>query len=230
MLNYKYHFPTEDIVMTIIQKILDMLKLSDDKQNSGNHKMEQYYKRESLKKEFNLAITYQDIAEYNMNPFDLKQPLISDGNFICIGLDGYNLNIAYAYLKDINNFIKPFSKYWRNTPLPSQITTDCIFDGKLPISHLRLTPYTATKKKSKYPFYLWLQYYGSYGYEYLYRLYFDQNGEIKKCALLFHGNNTERTSYQIQIRNDGTKNYVRRIDKTIYKEPYGTHIIYMYDE
>ena len=216
--------------MTIIQKILDTLKLPEDKANSRNLKMEQYYKRENLKKDINLAIIYQDITEYDMKPFDLKQPLISDGNFVCIELNGENLNKAYTYLRNANNFISPFSQYFENAILPTQITTDYIFDGKLPVSHLRLTPYTSTKKKCKYPFYLWLQYFGDYGYEYLYRLYFGQDGEIKKCDLSFHGKPDERASYQIQVRNDGAQNYVRRIDKTLYKEPYGTHILYIYDE
>lgn len=216
--------------MTIINTILDMLKLPEDKQASNNHKMEQYHKREGQKKEFNLAITFQDIAEYDMKPFDLKQPLISDGHFVCIALNGYNLNKAYEYLADVNNLIKPFSKYYNDAVLPNKITIERILERELPVSHLRLTPYTSTKKMSKYPLCLWLQYYGYYGFEYLYRFYFDQNGEIKKCDLSFCGNASERTSYQIQIRNDGTKNYIRRIDKTLYKEPYGTHILYMYDE
>lgn len=226
--------------MTIIQKILDLFKLPDTSDTvSSVHtvtsytptpKMEQYYKREQIKKENNLNITYQDMVIYDMKPFDLKQPLISDGNFVCIELNDYNLNKAYEYLRYVNNLIKPFSKYYDNAVLPSKITIDYIFQGKLPASYIKLTPYTSTRKKSKYPFHLWLQYYGYYGFEYLYRLYFNQNGEIKKCDLSFNGKASERVSYQIQIRNAGSKNYVRRIDKTLYQEPYGTHTTYMYNE
>lgn len=215
--------------MTIIQKILGMLKLPDDEQNSSNHKMEQYYKRERVKKEINLSITYQDIAEYDMKPFDLKQPLISDGNFVCIALNGYNLDKAYEYLHIANALIKPFYKYFKGVTLPNKIKTDYAYQRNIPVSHLRLTPYTSTKRKCKYTFCLWLQHFDNHGYLYTYILYFNQSGEFKKGDLSFNGEKAT-VSYQIQIRNDGTENYVRRIDKTLYKEPYGTHILYMYDE
>ena len=60
---------------------------------------------------------------------------------------------------------------------------------------------------------------------YLYKLYFDQTGDFKKGDLSFT-NEKSTMSYQIQIRNDGNENYVRRIDKTLYIEPYGTTILY----
>ena len=37
-------------------------------------------------------------------------------------------------------------------------------------------------------------------------------------------------SYQIQLRNDGIENYVRRIDRTSYIEPYGTTTLYIDDK
>ncbi len=86
--------------MSIMQKLLDLFKLPDTTDPAvtiqatspstytPNPKTEQYYKREAHKKENNLNITYQDVAIYDMNPFDLKSPFISDGNFVCIALAG----------------------------------------------------------------------------------------------------------------------------------------------
>ena len=150
--------------MTLMQKILHLFKLPDitnfaataTSTYTPNPKMEQYYRRESHKKENNLNITYQDVAIYDMNPFDLKSPFISDGNFVCIALSDHNLDLAYTYLHAANNLIKPFQKYYRDSILPNTLRTDTVYEGKLPTSHLRLTPYTSTMRKCKYPFYLWL--------------------------------------------------------------------------
>ncbi len=117
--------------MSIMQKILDLFKLPDTIDSAvtvqatnpstytPNPKMEQYYKREAHKKENNLNITYQDVAIYDMNPFDLKSPFISDGNFVCIALSDHNLGLAYTYLHAANNLIKPFQKYYRDSILPN---------------------------------------------------------------------------------------------------------------
>lgn len=226
--------------MSIMQKILDLFKLPDAASSvtsvqiaatstyTPNPKMEQYYRREAHKKENNLNITYQDVAIYDMNPFDLKSPFISDGNFVCIALSDHNLDLAYTYLHAANNLIKPFQKYYKDSILPNRLKTDTVYNRELPVSHLRLTPYTSTMRKCKYPFYLWLQDFDNHGYMYLYKLYFDQHGEWKKRDLSFNSNNST-ISYQFQIRNDGNENYVRRIDKTLYREPYGTTMLYMDD-
>lgn len=226
--------------MSIMQKILDLFKLPDTASSAAtvqatatstytpNPKMEQYYKREAHKKENNLNITYQDVAIYDMNPFDLKSPFISDGNFVCIALSDHNLDLAYNYLHAANNLIKPFQKYYKDSILPDRLRTDTVYNRELPVSHLRLTPYTSTMRKCKYPFYLWLQDFDNHGYVYLYKLYFDQNGDWKKGDLSFNSNNST-ISYQFQIRNDRNENYVRRIDKTLYREPYGTTTLYMDD-
>lgn len=226
--------------MSIMQKILDLFKLPNTASSATtvqltatstytpNPKMEQYYKREAHKKENNLNITYQDVAIYDMNPFDLKSPFISDGNFVCIALSDHNLALAYNYLHAANNLIKPFQKYYKDSILPNRLKTNTVYNRELPVSHLRLTPYTSTMRKCKYPLYLWLQDYDNHGYMYLYKLYFDQHGEWKKGDLSFNSNNST-ISYQFQIRNDGNENYVRRIDKTLYREPYGTTTLYMDD-
>lgn len=227
--------------MSIMQKILDLFKLPDAINSvssvqiattstyTPNPKMEQYYKREVRKKENNLNITYQDVAIYDMKPFDLKQPFISDEHFTCICLDTYNLDKAYEYLRNANTLIKPFYKYFKGTILPNIIDTNYAIGSNLPVSHLRLTPYTSTMRKCKYPFYLWLSSHGNHGDFYLYKLYFDQTGDFKKGDLSFTSKSAT-VSYQIQIRNDGNENYIRRIDKTLYIEPYGTTILYIDDQ
>ena len=140
--------------MSIMQKALNLFKLPDTTSSATtvqstaastytpNPKMEQYYKRESHKKENNLNITYQDVAIYDMNPFDLKAPFISDGNFVCIALSDHNLDLAYNYLHAANNLIKPFQKYYKDSILPNILKTDTVYNRELPVSHLRLTPYT----------------------------------------------------------------------------------------
>lgn len=150
--------------MTLMQKILDLFKLPDTSNSTPsahtvtpytpNSKMEQYYRREAHKKENNLNITYQDVAIYDMNPFDLKSPFISDGNFVCIALSDHNLDLAYNYLHAANNLIKPFQKYYKDSILPNRLRTDTVYNRELPVSHLRLTPYTSTMRKCKYPLYL----------------------------------------------------------------------------
>lgn len=226
--------------MSIMQKILDLFKFPDATNSvasvqiaatstyTPNPKMEQYYKREARKKENNLNITYQDVAIYDMKPFDLKHQFIYE-HFTCICLDTYNLDKAYEYLHNANALIKPFYKYFKGTLLPNKIDTNPAIGSNLPVSHLRLTPYTSTMRKCKYPFYLWLSSHGNHGDFYLYKLYFDQNGDFKKGDLSFTSKNAT-VSYQIQIRNDGNENYVRRIDKTLYIEPYGTTILYIDDQ
>lgn len=224
--------------MAIIQKILDLFKLPDTTRTTQSiprtvsytpsPKTEQYYKRESIKKENNLNITYQDVSSYDMKPFDLKQPFINDGHFTCIALSDHNLDLAYHYVQIANELIQPFHKYYPGTALPTRIKADHLYEKELPVSHLRLTPYTSTMRKCKYPFYLWLQDFGDHDYSYLYKLYFDQNGNFRKGDLSFN-NNRANVSYQIQIRNDGYENYVRRLDKTLYVEPYGTSILYIDD-
>lgn len=225
--------------MSIMQKLLNLFKLPDATNSATsvqiaatytpNPKMDQYYKRESIKKENNLNITYQDVSCYDMKPFDLKHPFINNGHFTCIALSGHNLDLAYHYLQVTNELIQSFHKYYLGTALPTGIKTDQLYEKELPVSHLRLTPYTSTMRKCKYPFYLWLQDFGDYGDMYLYRLYFDQNGTFKKGDLSFN-NQRENASFQIQIRNDGFENYVRRIDRTLYIEPYGTTTLYIDDK
>nr|DAJ23538.1 MAG TPA: hypothetical protein [Caudoviricetes sp.] len=226
--------------MTIIQKILDLFKLPDTSNAASsihtvasytpNPKMEQYYKREQIKKENNSNITYQDMVIYDMKPFDLKQPFITDDHFTCIALNDYNLDMAYTYLHNANALIKPFHKHLKNAILPDTIDINYnTIVSKLPVSHLRLTPYTSTMRKCKYPFYLWLQYYGEHGDYYLYRLYFNQSGNFQKGDLSFTCKKAI-ISYQIQLRNDGIENYVRRIDRTSYIEPYGTTTLYIDDK
>ena len=75
--------------MSIMQKILDLFKLPDATNSvasvqiaatstyTPNPKMEHYYKREARKKENNLNITYQDMAIFDMKPFDLKHTFMS---------------------------------------------------------------------------------------------------------------------------------------------------------
>ena len=121
--------------MSIMQKLLDLFKLPDTTDPAvtiqatspstytPNPKMEQYYKREARKKENNLNITYQDVAIYDMKPFDLKHQFISE-HFTCICLDTYNLDKAYEYLHNANALIKPFYKYFKGTILPNTIDTN----------------------------------------------------------------------------------------------------------
>uniref|UniRef100_UPI000FF04FE6 hypothetical protein n=1 Tax=Roseburia sp. AM23-20 TaxID=2292066 RepID=UPI000FF04FE6 len=51
-----------------------------------------------------------------------------------------------------------------------------------------------------------------------------------KVQMITYLRKNATVSYQIQIRNDGNENYVRRIDKTLYIEPYGTTILYIDDQ
>jgi hypothetical protein len=186
-----------------------------------------YYGRIQAEKENNLNIRYKDVSKYDGKPFSLKKErFISDEHFTAIELKGKNYEKSLDILNEINKCIEPFSKYLDETKLPSAISTEYILNRKLPESHLRLTPYTASKSENELPFYLWLTYFGNYGNEYLYIIYFDQNGEIKKGDLSIHGNNGKRTSYQIQIRRTAETIYVKKIDKTLYEAPYGTKHVY----
>ena len=229
-------FSERNLTMSIMRKILKLFNqqnfqdtttsIQTDFAHVKKNKMEQYYKREQVKFEINRRISYQDISIYDKKPFDLKQPFIVDDHFTCISLSGSNLDLAYHYLQLVNEIIKPLHKYFKDITLPNKIKTDYLYNNVLPTSHLRLTPYTSTMRKCKYPFYLWLQDFDDYGYVYLYRLYFNQNGFFQKGDLSINGKHAT-ISYQIQIRNDGLKNYVRRIDKTLYTEPNGTVTVYI---
>lgn len=221
--------------MTIIQKFLDLFKLPDTKNPplpvhtvstyTPNPKTEQYHKRERIKWENNLNISYKDVSIYDMKPFNLKQPFNYE-SFAYIALDGYNLDKAYEYLYTVTTLLKPFHKYFRSVISPTEIDTECIYPQNYPSSLIALTPYTSTKRNCKYPICLWLQHKGEHGCGYMYRLFFNQSGEFKKGDLSFTTKKSTE-SFQIQIRNNGVENYIRRIDKTLYVKPYGTTILYM---
>lgn len=171
-------------------------------------------------------ITYDDIKEYDNKPFDLNNKFISDGNFTAIKLSDRNLDIAYEYLQKINNLIYPYRYLYENVSFPEEISVDYMPNSVLPISHLRLTPYTKTMRKSKYPLCLWLSNFGYYGVEYIYIVYFDTDGNIGKCDLSFHVMGEAKVSYETKIRKNNDGIYVSKINKTLYSFPYGTKTIY----
>lgn len=201
--------------------------ISDSPKQSYNH--DDYYEKLAQQKKNNLQISYSDIEQYNMKPFDLNKPFISDGDFTAIELEGSNLEKAYKCLDEINEILFPFKNLYERAVFPSKIGVDYAFrdpKSSLPVSYLHLTPYTATMKESKYPFFLCLSYFSDYGFDYYYLIYFNQSGTIGKCDLVLHGSSGARLSYETKIRRNENGLYVMRINKTIYVEPYGTKIIY----
>lgn len=180
---------------------------------------------------WNSNLNYSDISQYNEKPFDLNKDIFSEENWSYIMLNGTNLEIAYSCLTNINNLITDFlDLIILDTPLPTRIdpSINKILNDR-PLSCLRLVPYTATKRNSKHPFYLVLNAFGDSECCYNYLIYFTQSGVIGKCDLTLSGKRGNQFSYQIQIRKRKESLYVRRIDKTIYYEPYGTTTLY-YDE
>lgn len=209
-------------------KVLDSVTDSNKK-----YLHDDYYKNIAKQKENNLQITYDDVECYDLRPFDLNKPFISDGHFVAVELEGENLEKAYRYLRTIHNILKPFKHLYINADLPCKIGTDYWIwspENHLPISHLRLTPYTATMKNNKYPFCLWLSHCNDCGAEYIYMIYFNQDGEIGKADLNLHGSNGARLSYESKIRRNENGLYVMRINKTLYVEPYRTKIVYHYKD
>lgn len=196
---------------------------SEDK---GNTPYDKYYENIKKQRESNLNISYEDINVYDMKPFDLKEKFISDGNFTAIELSGENLDIAYGCLNKINRLLYPHEKLYEDINFPEKINTEYELNQKLPISHLRLMPYTATMRKSKYPLCLWLSNFGYYGTEYIYAIYYDRNGNIGLCELSLHGSDGVGISYETKIRRNDNGLYILRISKTIYSPPYGTATIY----
>lgn len=189
-----------------------------------------YYENIKKQKENNLQITFDDVKFYDNKPFDLNRPFISDEHFTAIELSGNNLQIAYSFLEQINNLLLPYKHLYEDTVLPSKISTECILNRKLPVSHIRLMPYTATMRKSKYPICLWLSYSGYYGTEYIYALYFDKDGKLGQGELSLHGADGVGISYETKIRRNENSLYVLRISKTLYSPPYGTTTIYHHKE
>lgn len=218
----------------IAEKEKESIKVSAPAADSNikyNHN--NYYERIAKQKENNLQITYEDVECYDLRPFDLNKPFISDGHFTAIELEGENLEKAYGYLQMVHNILMPFKNLFESAIFPEKISTGYDFgDSKdhLPTSHLRLQPYTATKKENKYPFYLWLSFFGYYGTEYIYMIYFNQEGEIGKADLNLHGSNGARLSYESKIRRNENGLYAMRINKTLYVESYGTKTIYHYKD
>lgn len=230
--------------MKIIEKLLDVFKLQGTREmeNEGHisaietkedNACNSYYKNISKQKENNLKIEYEDVKHYDLRPFDLDKPFISDGHFTAIELEGENLDKAYRYLRNINEILAPFKYLFKSAVFPDKIGTDYwIWNPKnhLPISHLRLSPYTATRRNNKYPCWLWLSHCNDCGAEYIYMIYFNQNGEIGKADLSLHGSSGARLSYESKIRRNENGLYVMRINKTLYVEPYGTKILYHYED
>lgn len=229
MFNTLYDDEYEVYSMTFMRKFLDMLNMNNwentktDKSKSvGTDKYAEYYNRINQEKLNNLNISYHDVEKYDMKPFDLNKAFITDGNFTAIELEGKNLGIAYQTLQFVNKMLIPYQKYY-SKPLPSKITTDYLIDQKLPHSHLRLNPYTYSHEDNVFPLLLWIAYSGYYGNEYLYRIYFDSNGEIGNCDLQFY-------NYTVQIRKNDRILYVRKISETLNQPPYGTRTLYIHDQ
>lgn len=233
--------------MSFISKILDVFKLestgeienveeisiSDRKEEKTSNAYNQYYENISKEKENNLQITCEDVECYDLRPFDLNKPFISDGNFVAIELEGANLEKAYEYMQAVHDILEPYKHLFENAIFPDKIRTDYWVwnpENHLPVSHLRLTPYTATMKENKYPFYLWLSYCGDCGAEYVYMIYFNQLGKVGKCDLSLSCSNSSKISYETKIRQNEHGLYVMRITRTLYIEPYGTEIIYHYKD
>ncbi len=187
---------------------------------------DKYNKNIQKQRESNLHISYADIESYDQKPFDLKQEFISDNTFTAIELSGNNLEIAYEFLKEINSLLSPRKYLYEDAEFPTEISTEYEYGKKLPVSHLRLLPYTAAMRKSKYPLCLWLSKSGDYGTEYLYTFYFDKNGILGQCELSLHGADGIGISYETKLRRNGNGLYVLRISKTLYSPPYGTTTIY----
>ncbi|MBD5556427.1 MAG: hypothetical protein HDQ95_14085 [Roseburia sp.] len=187
---------------------------------------DRYYSNINKQKENNLHITYEDVKGYDEKPFDLKGKFISDENFTTIELSGHNLEIAYEYLKEINFLLSPHKNLYEDAEFPEKISIEYDSNRKFPISHLRLMPYTATMKKSKYPLCLWLSSVGDYGTEYIYSVYFNREGDIGQCELSLHGSDGIGVSYETKIRRNQYGLYILRISKTLYSPPYGTTTIY----
>lgn len=187
---------------------------------------EKYNDNIKKQKENNLHITYEDIELYDKKPFDLSGRLISDEHFTAMELAGNNLSIAYKCLQEINRLLLMHKDLYEETEFPKVINTEYMFNRKLPISHLRCIPYTATMRKSKYPLCLWLSNVGDYGTEYIYAIYFDREGNIGQCELSLHGSDGIGISYETKIRRGEGGLYILRINKTLYSPPYGTTTIY----
>lgn len=233
--------------MSFISKILDAFKLestremerakeistSENSEGQSSDAYNKYYENIEKQKENNLQITYEDVECYDLRPFELNKPFISDGHFMAIELEGVNLEKAYEHLHIVHSVLEPYKHLFKNVVFPDKIGTDYWIwntEDHLPVSHLRLTPYTATMKECKYPFWLWLSYCNDYGAEYIYIIYFNQEGEIGKADLNLHGSNGARLSYESKIRRNENGLYVMRINKTLYVEPYGTKIVYHYKD
>lgn len=233
--------------MSFISKILDAFKLestremekaeeisvSEGKEEKSSNAYNKYYENITKQKENNLQITYEDVGCYDLRPFELNKPFISDGHFVAIELEGRNLEKAYEYLRIVHSILEPYKYLFENAVFPNQIGLDYWIwnpEDHLPISHLRLSPYTATMKNNKYPFCLWLSHCNDCGAEYIYMIYFNQDGEIGKADLNLHGFGGARLSYESKIRRNEKGLYVMRINKTLYVEPYGTKIVYHYKD
>lgn len=215
--------------MTFIRKFMDMLNMnnwenaqSDISKSAETDKYAAYYNRINQEKSNNLNITYHDVAKYDNKPFDLNKAYITDGNFTAIELEGKNLDIAYQTLQFVNKMLIPYQRYY-SKPLPTKITTDYLFDRKLPHSHLRLNPYTYSHEDNAFPLLLWIAYSGYYGNEYLYRIYFENSGEIGYCDLQFF-------NYTVQIRKYEGALYVKKISETLNQPPYGTQTLYVHNQ
>lgn len=187
---------------------------------------DKYYENIQKQRENNLRIKYEDMKEYDMKPFNLNTRFVSDEHFTAIELMGNNLEIAYNCLKEINSLLSPHKHLYEDVDFPKEINTEYILSHKLPISHLRLMPYTATMRKSKYPLCLWLSDSKDYGTEYIYAIYFNKDGHIGQCELSLHGSDGIGISYETKIRRDEKGLYILRISKTLYSPPYGTTTIY----
>lgn len=187
---------------------------------------DKYYNNLKKQRENNLTISYEDVKMYDSKPFNIKGNFISDGSFTAIELSGGNLEKAYAYLREINDLLIPHKCLYEDTVFPDKINTEHMFGKELPISHLRLIPYTATRRKSKYPLCLWLSNSGDYGTEYIYVLYFDKEGNLGQGELSLHGIDGIGISYETKVRRNENGLYILRISKTLYSPPYGTTTIY----
>lgn len=184
------------------------------------NKVDDYYKRQEQMKLNNLRISYNDVRIYDLKPFSLNKPFVKDEHFTCIELNSDNLKLAHKYLKEMEDILKPFKKLYKGVKFPKKISTNYMMNRKLPLSHLRLNPYTADMKANKYPMCLWLTYWNdNRGFDYTCTIEFEKDGTIGKCDF-----GIDNYTAYIQKNQEGL--FVKKIIKVLHEPPYGNQKIY----
>lgn len=157
-------------------------------------------------------------------PFVLNEKTSLYVKFNYIPISGENIKTVDNIIDELNAILEPYKKYIGKSFLTKKYERGSTILADH-YSNIRVGLTTPSGKEAKYPTCLVLGYWNAnHGSEGVSFIYFLKNGDIGKAEL---ARIVGEKSYQVKMKIIDGSLQVRRIDKTLYEEPYGTKTLYI---